>query len=85
VYSTANNKSYTITCDVDYFDSDLKGNPVYVKNMEECVAACEKKDKCKEVILSGAACYLKSTVTNPTVQRPGSGFTGARCSAGCSG
>jgi hypothetical protein len=83
IYSTEKKKSYAITCDVDYYDSDLKGKPVYVKNMEECVAACEKKNKCVEVILSGAACYLKTSVKNPAVSRPKSSFTGARCVEGC--
>jgi hypothetical protein len=35
---------------------------VTAHSLGECIAACAKEDKCVDVSLSGAACYLKSSL-----------------------
>jgi hypothetical protein len=55
-------KVFQVECSIDRADHDMPNNPVYVSNLNQCIAACDSTQGCMDVSLSGQACYLKNGI-----------------------
>ncbi|KAI7197906.1 hypothetical protein KC316_g1756 [Hortaea werneckii] len=78
IYTTENGQEFVIECFIDYPGGNLDivemtraGNTWFA----QCIETCANYPGCLDVSLSGAACYLKSTLNPPT---SADGIRGAR-------
>ncbi|RMZ11552.1 hypothetical protein D0864_00969 [Hortaea werneckii] len=78
IYTTENGQEFVIECFIDHpggnldmFEMTGAGNTWFA----QCIEACATYPGCLDVSLSGAACYLKSTLNAPT---SADGIRGAR-------
>lgn len=57
---TSGGKKFLIECGIDHVGGDLTS--LNVNSFAACIDACAQNAQCVDVALSGAACYLKSTL-----------------------
>jgi len=73
---TSNGKNFTIECGLDHQGGDLTS--LTVSGLQGCIDACATNSQCVDAVLSGTACYLKSSL-GAAVQN--SNLAGARLSS----
>jgi len=62
IYTAQNGDYFVIECGTDHLGGNL--GMTYVGSFQECVERCSTNPQCVDVSLSGAACYMKSSVGN---------------------
>ena len=60
---TNNGKSFLIQCGIDYSGGNI--DTLDASNLTYCINSCATTDKCIGATFLGAACYLKSTLSDP--------------------
>ncbi|KAH9828843.1 PAN domain [Teratosphaeria destructans] len=61
IYTASSGNQYVIECGVDHAAGDM-GSTYVNDSLLECLNVCDSTPGCVDVSLSGAACYLKSTL-----------------------
>lgn len=73
IYNSTAGSQYMVECGVDRPGNDLE--MASFNTLEACLAECDVTPGCVDTILSGTACYMKTSSGSP---QPNSGVMGAR-------
>ncbi|KAH0335896.1 putative GPI anchored protein, partial [Aureobasidium melanogenum] len=66
---------FVVECGIDYAGGDLRSVNIASNRIGDCIDACDATEGCIDISMSGTACYMKSKLLKPLVNK---GIRGAR-------